>query len=209
MQSFHQERHQHLVVPEGPCEIVLHRFPRRCPIGGRLKQGVKNGSVMGRVCLGCDVGDDELVHHAGVGFGERHHRFAPHAVSQEICFRHAMKVHECPQIGNHVFVAVFAVMRAFAMVSGIQHPHVLGQGVSFAQALPIVGTAEQPVQDEQRGLARVGGSRQVPGVQFQGAQVAGWLCRHARYWATALAKPTYKASAIKACPMLTSANGCT
>ena len=91
------------------------------------------------------------------------------------------------------------------MVSGIQASTRPGipRRIALPRALPIVGTAEQPVQDDAGAGPHwlcVGGARHVPGVQFQGAQVAGWLCRHARYWATALARPTYKASANQGMP---------
>ena len=81
------------------------------------------------------------------------------------------------------------------MVSGVEHPHVVVGGVAFAEGLPVVAAAEQPVEDDEVPCVPLAAG-QMPGVKGQP--------RHARYCATALDKPKYKASAIKAWPMLTS-----
>ena len=109
-------------------------------------------------------------------------------------------VHEVQDILSHGGVGVHVVVCTFPMVPCIQHPNVMGLGITLAQGLPVVGTAKKAVQDEKvRGL-EVACAGQRPCVRNHVRGV-----KQARYCATALDMPRYNASATSACPMLTSA----
>ena len=148
---------------------------------------------------GCDVGDHELVHAFGVQLREEQDGFSTHAVAEQGRLRDALCVHEVHDILGHGLVGVNGLVGGAAVVSGIQHPHVMRSGVPLAQRLPIVRAAQQPVKDEQVGCLVPEGGGKVSRVKGHHG-----VWRHARYCATALDRPRYRASEIRACPMLTS-----
>ena len=74
---------------------------------------------------GCDVGDHELVHASGVQLREEQDGFSTHAVAEQGCFRDALCVHEVYDILGHGLVGVNGLVGGAAVVSGIQHPHVV------------------------------------------------------------------------------------
>ena len=180
----------------GPGQRCIHFLPAVEP--GQIEGGecVEQGRVVGRVGNGGHVRDDELPTTGGVSVGKVHDGLAAHAVAEEVGFPDAEVVEGIEQVDDHVGVPMARVVGTAAVVPLVDEDHGAVIRPPAAQGLPVVGGAEQAVQDDQGRWAFRRWLRAEDAVEQHHGQERG--LRASLYWPTAFWSPRYRASEIRA-----------